>query len=154
MKVLAPPLVLCSIVLSSVFFYNAQILEAFKPQTSSTQDDLYDMGVKKAMSGQYEEAITYYDKILEIDPDSGVILWLKGIALDSLGKSQEAINYYDKALDLDPNNANSLLGKAIALGNLGQSQEAIAYYDKVLAIDPNNSIAFENKALLENQTNN
>jgi tetratricopeptide (TPR) repeat protein len=113
MKVLNFALALYSTVLLSVFCYNAQILEAFKPQTSSTLDDLSDAGVKKALSGQYEEAITYYDKILKIDPNSGAILYLKGVALDMLGKSEEAVIYYDKVLDVDPNNSIALNNKAL-----------------------------------------
>ena len=37
--------------------------------TSSNVDDLVDKGNSLASSGQYQEAITYYDKVLAIDPN-------------------------------------------------------------------------------------
>ncbi len=52
--------------------------------------------------GRYDEAIRYYDKALEIDPEY-VYAWNgKGCALDYLRRYDEAIRCYDKALEIGP----------------------------------------------------
>ena len=55
--------------------------------------------------GKFKESITYFDKVLAIDPNNVLALNEKGNALGGLGNYKEAIAYYDKALAVDPKNA-------------------------------------------------
>ena len=57
---------------------------------------------------KYEEAITYYDKALDTEPNSIEALQNKGVALYNSGKYKEAVTYFDKVLTFDPNNADAL----------------------------------------------
>ena len=59
---------------------------------------LMEKGAALKSSGQYEEAINYYDKVLAIDPNNVDVLTDKGLALHNLGNYNESIGYYDKAL--------------------------------------------------------
>jgi len=95
----------------------------------------------------YEEAISYYDKVLAIDSTDIDALNGKALALDSIGKPEEAISYYDKVLAISSSNIEALNGKALALYNIGKSEEAITYYDRVLAIDSIDDDALFGKAL-------
>ena len=49
----------------------------------------------------YEQAIQYYDKALERDPNNIDTLYNKGSALFFLGKYEDAIQQYDKILEID-----------------------------------------------------
>jgi tetratricopeptide (TPR) repeat protein len=109
--------------------------------------DLLEQGFGLYSLGQYQEAITWYDKALSIDPNNIEALNYKGVALSNLGKNEEAINWYDKALAIDPNNVNVLNNKGVALSNLGKNEEAINWYDKALSIDPNNIEALNYKGI-------
>ena len=90
----------------------------FAVATSSNVNEYIDKGISLAESGHVPKAITYYDKVLAIDPNDVDALNNKGIALDDLGKYQEAITYYDKILTIDPNYAYALNNKGIAEANL------------------------------------
>src|SRR5660398_150697 len=68
--------------------------------------------------GKYQEAITAFDKALEIDPQDRTAWNNKGLALANLGKYQEAITAYDKALEIDPQDKLALINKEIALNRL------------------------------------
>src|SRR5215207_669911 len=100
-------------------------------------EKLLDIAKEHYLSGEYKEAIQYYDKVLAIDGNDTGALVNKGLVLDDLGQYQEAITYYDRALAIDGNDTNALVNKGNALNILGQHKEAITYYDRVLAIDGN-----------------
>ncbi|HEY4284101.1 MAG TPA: tetratricopeptide repeat protein, partial [Chthoniobacterales bacterium] len=57
---------------------------------------------KKAMN-RYDEAISEYEKALEIAPDHPAIHRNLGLLLASLGRTQEAIAHLQKTLQLAPN---------------------------------------------------
>jgi tetratricopeptide (TPR) repeat protein len=107
--------------------------------------ELNDKAVSLGGQGNYEEAITYFDKALAIDPNYKEALNGKGDALVDQGNYEEAITYFDKALAIDPNYKLALNNKGYALGGQGNYEEAITYYDKALAIDPNYKTALNNK---------
>ncbi|MEE9487653.1 MAG: tetratricopeptide repeat protein, partial [Candidatus Brocadiales bacterium] len=53
-------------------------------------------------SGNYREALLYFDKALEIDPGLAHAWNNKGFALNNLGRYREAVESLDKALEIDP----------------------------------------------------
>jgi len=70
--------------------------------------------------GEYEEAIEYFDKMLQLDPNNVYTLIGKGNSFIYLGKYVEALVYYDKVLAIDPDNIRALNGKGSALDDLGK----------------------------------
>jgi len=83
----------------------------------------------------YEEAIIYYDKVLEIDPFDFDALNGMALSLYNIGHPEEAITYFDKVLEINSSFIVALNGKAFALYDIGNHEEAITYFDKVLEID-------------------
>jgi len=49
-------------------------------------------------SGKYEDAIKYYDKVIEADSGNAMAYLGKGLALDALGKYEEALEFSTKPL--------------------------------------------------------
>lgn len=98
-------------------------------------------------SWKYEEAIEYYDKVLEIDPNYTTTLSNKWSLLQYLWRYEEAIESYDKLLKLESNSTNILNNKWLALHNLWRYEEAIESYDKALEITSNYAITLNNKWL-------
>ena len=96
-------------------------------------------------SGNYTQAIQYYDKALDIDPNLVLALTGKANVLFGLRNYTQAIQYYDKALAIDPNDKVALTGKGLSLNDLGNYTQAIPYFDKALAIDPNDKLALTSK---------
>lgn len=52
--------------------------------------------------GRHEEAILYYDKVLEIDPSHADALFNKSVVLDNLGHKRDAAQSYRQFLALVP----------------------------------------------------
>jgi Flp pilus assembly protein TadD len=65
------------------------------------------MGKKQLEDGQYDDALSLFQKAILLnqnDPD----LWnLKGIALRSLGRYNEAVECFNKSLEIDPRDKNA-----------------------------------------------
>jgi len=96
---------------------------------------------------RFGEAITYYDKVLEIDPSDFDALNGMALSLYNVGQPEEAITYFDKVLEIDSSFIVALNGKAIALYDIGNHEEAITYFDQVLEIDSSDLEATYGKAL-------
>lgn len=91
-------------------------------------------GFSLSALGMYQEAITYYDKALEINQRDAMLWYNKGAALYWLGKYKEMLDCCNKSLELDNQDLIAWYNKGLALHNLGRYQEAIPCYDRALEI--------------------
>jgi tetratricopeptide (TPR) repeat protein len=74
--------------------------------TSAQENDIIELELKGLVLhflGKNNEAISFFDKALAINPNDAEVLNNKGIALHFLGKNNEAISIFDKALAINPN---------------------------------------------------
>jgi tetratricopeptide (TPR) repeat protein len=112
------------------------------------------MGIMCESQGCPAEALTYYRRCLDLDPDLFSVLNASGNLYHELGFYQEAVDHYHRAAPLlfEPCNQAILLGN---LGNslraLGNLDEAIAVYTEAIALDPSQPSApiFLAETLLE-----
>ena len=91
------------------------------PGPSDSSNDIVVLskkGIESYENGNYTEAIAYFDKALEIDPNNAAVLNNKGNAIVKQGNPYAAISYFNKALKIDPNNPiirDSLLNAQVRL---------------------------------------
>lgn len=65
-------------------------------------EEFVSVGKSMLEEGNYFEALTQFEKALEVN-DANPDLWnLKGIALRSMGRYEEAKECFNKSLELDP----------------------------------------------------
>ena len=88
----------------------------------SDNDLLLKKGIEHFGQEEYEQAISYFDEILESDPNHVEALYNKGNTLSQLEKHNEAIPYFEQVLKLDP-------GKYIARLKLENSLLQVASYN-------------------------
>ena len=115
-----------------------------------------------------EEAISYFDKALEIEPNNVDVLFNKGRALVQFSRvgalegggtyidfsKTEGMLFIEKVLELEPNHIDAMVYKADQLVNIKKFEEATPYLDKVLEIEPNNIDALFNKGSIFGYTEN
>ena len=75
--------------------YQIQNVEAQSTNTSSFSE-LFEKGNSLGNLGKYEEAISWYDKALEVDPKNVDALYNKGVALDRNEKKHAALQSNEK----------------------------------------------------------
>gem|GEM_PF-447947 len=107
---------------------------------------LYNIGLSHAKRGNPRDAIFYFDKVLDVEPNHVNALANKGNALGKLGKYDQAIICYDIILKDQPEHTTCLLNKGLALHYLGRYSQAITCYDKILEQSPDNASVLYHKA--------
>ena len=112
------------------------------------------LGIMHESLGCPSEALAYYRRCLDLDPDLFSILNAGGNLYHELGFYEPAVELYTRAAPLLQEAGN----QAILLGNLGNSQralgqvdDAIATYTEAIALDPSqpNNPLFLAETLLE-----
>ncbi len=81
-------------------------------------------GIALYRDGKYDEAITNYQKAIDLDPKYANVYNNIGDALYRQGKYEKAISNYKRAIDLDPSNDLAYENQALALDEMGNHGEA------------------------------
>lgn len=84
-------------------------------------------GQNALQAGRYEEALSAYTNVTEIDPSLMEAWYLKAYTLTKLNRSVEALAAVDRALALDSTDRDSNNLKADILDSLGRRSEAAGY---------------------------
>lgn len=116
---------------------NQMTLNCENDQYEDTLSYYDDMGPALIRLCKYNEAIFFFDKSLQQDPNNIHALTNKGTALAKLGYFDKAIDYYDSALNINPEFIPALNNKANVLSKLGSYEEAIYFYKIALQTSPN-----------------
>lgn len=109
-------------------------------------DEVFQSGIIEFNLGNFKNALSFFDKTLELQPTHISALIKKGNILGKFGKYANAISCYDMALNIESQNILALINKGLALHYLQRYDEAIVCYDAVLQKKPDNTIALYNKA--------
>ena len=98
--------------------------------------------------GEHQQAISYYEKAIQIQPNYADAHYNLGVVLQELGEHQQAISYYEKAIQIQPNYVKAHNNLGVILKELGEHQKAISYYEKAIQIDPKYEVAYINLGML------
>jgi len=95
--------------------------------------ELISKAAEYQQSGEYRNALSFYDQALltSIDSDEMKITALigKGSVLNAMGEYDDAIQHFDLALEMEPDNLDLLKKKAFTLAQLGLLDEAREYFE-------------------------
>ena len=108
--------------------------------------ELMDKGYSLTELGYADEALTVYNRVLEIEPKSAWAWARKGRTLRLLGRYDEALTSYDRALELNPRFAWAWTGKGQVLERLNQIERALAAHETATELQPGNVWAWYNQA--------
>ncbi|HEY9891570.1 MAG TPA: tetratricopeptide repeat protein [Candidatus Sericytochromatia bacterium] len=101
---------------------------------ASEAEVLFAQGVQQDEAGDYEGAITSYDKALEIQPNLYEAWFNRGNVLSKIARLEEAVYSYDKVIEIKPDIHEVWHNRGNALFNLGRWEESNASYEKAREI--------------------
>jgi tetratricopeptide (TPR) repeat protein len=115
--------------------------------------DWYTKGQNAAISGDYSDALTYYNNALSLDPSYVLALTGKAVALNALGQYSAALDSANQALTIQTS-TDAQNAQAYSLFELGRYNESIAAYVNLTATITNHADAYCNLAYSYVQTGN
>ena len=118
-----------------------------------TDNDYYKKAAAYYKQNNFKNAIKYYNKTLEINPNY-ISAWNdKGLSLIRIGNFDEGIECYNKALEINPgymlafnNKVQAFNNRGASLVKMGKIDEGLKWYNKTLEINPNYVLSLMNKA--------
>src|SRR5699024_4160756 len=84
-------------------------------------------------SGEYENAIKYYDKVIELRSTAGAY-YDRGSTYTELGEEDKALLDFDKAIELNPNYADAYYDRGSTYTELGEEDKALLDFDKAIEL--------------------
>lgn len=110
-------------------------------------------GVQAFKNAQYDQAVSYFQNAVKLDPTSeNARLYLATAyayqvvpnleSPENLALAQKALNGFNEILAKDPKDINALKQIASIDRNIGRDEQAKEYEKKVIALDPNDAEAY------------
>ena len=99
-----------------------------------TVNEYFEQGYEKQLLKQYNEAIEYYNKVLDLDKDFERAYIQRAYCETQLEKYELAINDFKLALELNPNDPLTYLNLSYIYYKSGNKVE-ISYLDKAIELD-------------------
>jgi len=112
-------------------------------------EEMFNLAMMHFGKGEYQEAITIYDEILEMVPNNISTLKMKGIAQSNLDYHEKSLMQFFKILQHKPNDIISLTGMGVGFGNLGEYQESLKYFEKAIQEKPDSTVIKNYKEFVE-----
>lgn len=120
--------------------------KAIRNAGEELDDVLYQVGSSYVSAGEIQEAVNYFERSFEENPENDYVLNDLGYFYDQLGFPEKSIYYYNLYLDIDPFNPAVWFNLGIACNRLGQFEKALEAYDFTLALSDDFFHALFNKA--------
>lgn len=95
-------------------------------------------GIGLTIQGKYEEALTYFEKAAESNPDDADAWYGLGSCYIGLDRPDDAIAAYKRPIERDPDNAVAHFVLAMYYKTIGQYAQVIPSLQEVIRIDPTN----------------
>ena len=89
-------------------------------------EDLRFVGYSYIKQGQYDTAITFFEALTFLSPESVYDLQTLGALYLQKGNNLMALNYIEKAIKLDPTHLPTLLNRTKALFALGYKRQGLS----------------------------
>jgi tetratricopeptide (TPR) repeat protein len=107
-----------------VFMTKPSLITAkLSSSTRATPRPTYNRGLANKEKGEYDQAISDYNKALELKPNYADAYNNRGIAHDDKGEYDQAISDYDMALKINPTYTLAQENRELALKAKGEAKQ-------------------------------
>ncbi|MBF0358928.1 MAG: tetratricopeptide repeat protein [Magnetococcales bacterium] len=116
--------------------YLNTIIDAGADNQECSSEEALQRAISFHHAGRVGEAIEWYNKVLETEPENSIVHANIGAALQNLGRLDEAVASYQKAISINPDSAESYSNLGVILKRDGKLDEAVSSCQKAISINP------------------
>jgi len=102
----------------------------------SKEKVLLHKGMDRVKREEFQEAIEFFDQVLEMNPKNADAWNNKGVALYQMGDAEGALTSYDEALKADPESLEARRNRAFVLRAMARFEEALEAYEEIVVGEP------------------
>jgi tetratricopeptide (TPR) repeat protein len=102
----------------------------------SSAQTVADSGIRLYESGNYQEALKTFNKVVEMDPGYSLAYDMRGTIYVALNDYEQALNDYDKAIELDPAFAQAFYNRGRVYAMLKKYNQALNDLQQSIKLDP------------------
>lgn len=106
--------------------------------------DYVNCGVVNSFTGEHEQALAYYNRSLELDPENIYALNNRGYTYNLMEQYPVALADFDRVLQINPDFAYALNNRGLARFKTGHEEEGIRDIERSLVLDADNAYAYLN----------
>ena len=110
--------------------------------------EFYEKGLEKAQAGKFEEAIDYFSKSLELQPEDYYSWYNRGIAKTFLDNYEDALPDFEQTIKFAPDYKKGWLNLGTTKKHLTDYQGALTDYSHAIQLDQNYADAYYNRGLV------
>ena len=103
-----------------------------------------DSGFEQGKNGKFQEAISYLENAVKLEPELEDVYYYMGAAYENLNSYEKAIECFEKEAKNYPHNPKPLSRIGLCYEKLNNFQKAIEAYKRVIEVDPTLNDAWYN----------
>lgn len=123
------------------------LLLSFLYSCRPSAEEYITLGKNKLKEQKLEEAISFFDEALKIDPTIHDAWNAKGVAAYQLDKNTDALNAFNKAIELNQEDYRYFYNRGNVQRKINAPQKAAEDYTKAISLDASHYEIFLNRAL-------
>src|SRR5690606_25872263 len=132
------------------FFLIIYFLFMLSPLSAqSSGGSAYEKAELALQSGNYQEAVAYYNKAIEERPDFAEAYFHRGSAKFKLGDEEGALHDYNKALEIEGKNEEAYFNRAAVKNRMRDYEGALKDYTTIIEMDSANAEAYYNRSYVK-----
>ncbi|MGJ3235936.1 tetratricopeptide repeat protein [Marivirga sp.] len=106
---------------------------------SCEEKDELDIANKHYNDGEYQKAIQFYNKHLEMKPADEIAIYNRGRAYEELGQYEKAVNNFLKVIEIDPRNIGAYLSYGKHFYRQKDYENAAFQFEKAYKLNTNST---------------
>jgi predicted O-linked N-acetylglucosamine transferase (SPINDLY family) len=101
-------------------------------------------GLNELNLNQYERAISYFNKSIQLKPGDAFAIQALGTALSMLGRYSEALVAFDQVSQINPNYPDVFNDKGVVLTRMGDFEQSLPCFESAIKLEPTYADAYSN----------
>jgi predicted O-linked N-acetylglucosamine transferase (SPINDLY family) len=126
---------------------------AASPGPGEGIESLMSRAESAARSGDPEQAIALYAKVVDLKPDHAAAHYKRGNLLKDCNQMEAALESYDQAIAINPGYANAFCNRGVVLERLNRLDAAWDSYNHAIALNPADALAYYNRGAVLRELN-